>query len=45
MRLQLGWGKVTCCQQVMVLNALILLAVPQSPQWGLGMLVLPTAMG
>lgn len=36
---------MTCCQQVMVLNALILPVVPQSPPWRLGMLVLPNCHG
>lgn len=36
---------MTCCQQVMVLNALILPVVPQSPPWGLGVLVLPNYQG
>lgn len=38
-------GKVMCCQQVMVLNALILPVVPQSPRWDLEMLVLPDCHG
>lgn len=38
-------GKVMHCQQVMVLAAPILPAVPQSPHWGLGMLVLPYCHG